>query len=568
MNRHDSECNDPAQSARNVYMGFAQAIVDQAVKWLDEDGVIRNPIDGGHDDRWEGGTAARFACPAAILAAEYGRDDMVEPASRALTQVITGVVQRALNDAPVRSRGLFDLVMKELVQACVMLKPMAPTQQHQQWADVLSAFPQDKYRCDHDIRLGRRPTNFAISAVVGEWFRHKYGFGGSRDWIETTLGDQLRFFTDKGMYRDPHDPMLYDLMVRQNLNELLWHGYDGGLREKIETMLDVADTQTLDMLSPCGYAPFGGRSNAMIHNEAMAIYCFERQASASLSDVDRAGDFRCAARLSSDAVSKFIHSDPLRFIKNMFDPITSHGKESSYGEYANYALLAASLFARAALVAGDRSALGRVPADMPSRGKVSTVHLWPAFHRTFATVGDTQVEIDTRAQASYDATGIGRFHRKGAPADLGLSMPISANPSYVLHDAQPGRAAAHGPCWKTRGGEWQSLAGLSDEIEDVTFTEIDRQADSLSWRLKWSLTSLAQLAVTSISQTFTLSPGELCVQVEVDGLFDCLGWDVPCLVTDGSLCATTTIVDNCVKVTCDDWAFQVNMPAPCSVTLE
>jgi len=79
---------------------------------------------------------------------------------------------------------------------------------------------------------------------------------------------------------------------------------------------------------------------------------------------------------------------------------------------------------------------------------------------------------------------------------------------------------------------------------------------------------LAQLAVTSISQTFTLSPGELCVQVEVDGLFDCLGWDVPCLVTDGSLCATTTIVDNCVKVTCDDWAFQVNMPAPCSVTLE
>ena len=55
-------------------------------------------------------------------------------------------------------------------------------------------------------------------------------------------------FTERGLYRDPGDPMLYDLMVRQNLTELAHHGYDGDVRDRMDELLRRAGLATLPML--------------------------------------------------------------------------------------------------------------------------------------------------------------------------------------------------------------------------------------------------------------------------------------------------------------------------------
>lgn len=550
--------------ARDLYFRLAEAVLDQALPWLGDDGVIRDPVDG-HDNRWQGGTAARFACPAALLARYHGRPDLVEPAARAMSQVLEGTVRLAIEGKPVVARGQFDLVMKELVLAWAALEPMVEPALRERWAACLRAFPQTAYDTEHLDRAGKRPNNYGVSAAAGEWLRLRHGLGGSLEWLEQRLADQAPLFTEQGLYRDPGDPMLYDLMVRQNLNELLAHGYDGVHRGRFEGILNLGDAAMLRMLSPCGYAPFGGRSNGLAHNEAMVVYCAERQAAgcrAAGRDLD-AARFREAALRAARAVEPFLTDRPLRFIKNHFGPDTRHGRDTSYGEYANYALLAASLFARAGLVAEAET--GALPGR-EGPGASGVLHLWPAFHKTFATADDTQVEIDTRAQPAYDATGLGRFHRAGAPPDLGLSMPISAQPRYILHGAEPGRAASHGPCWLTRGGTWQSLAGLSDEIETVECTVLGGPV--LSWRLVWSLASRDSLPVVRLSQTFALAPGEVRVRVEIEGVVARVGWETPCLVSDGAATAETRLTPGSVTVSQAGWVFGASLPAALAGTLE
>ena len=42
------------------------------------------------------------------------------------------------------------------------------------------------------------------------------------------------------------------------------------------------------------------------------------------------------------------------------------------------------------------------------------------------------MEFDTKANMRYDANGLGRVHKQGAPSTICLSLPCCANPRYVL----------------------------------------------------------------------------------------------------------------------------------------
>ena len=72
-----------AAATRDLYLDLVGAIIDQAAAWVDGKGVVIDPVEG-HDNRWQGGTAARFACPAAILIRERGRQDLLPIATRAI----------------------------------------------------------------------------------------------------------------------------------------------------------------------------------------------------------------------------------------------------------------------------------------------------------------------------------------------------------------------------------------------------------------------------------------------------------------------------------------------------
>ena len=120
---------------------------------------------------------------------------------------------------------------------------------------------------------------------------------------------------------------------------------------------------------------------------------------------------------------------PPRHIKNSFPPETRFGCEN-YAKPSVYNLFTASCLGLAWQFADDSIAESPAPAEIRA-GYV--LEMAPAFHKIFATVGDTQIEIDTAADLHYDATGLGRFTRAGAPLELALSVPIpQAGASYQL----------------------------------------------------------------------------------------------------------------------------------------
>jgi hypothetical protein len=451
---------------------------------------------------------------------------------------------------------VLDLTIKEIVIAYGILRDRVDVSVARAWREVIAALtPDTTYTVRDTLRAGKRLNNYGIYACVGEWLRFTHGLADERAWIESVLELELPLFTPFGMYRDPGDPMLYDLSVRQNLSELLEYGYDGRFRDRIEELLRRAGLTTLPTLSPCGYAPFGGRSNALLHNEAMVSYICEFEAVRHGDRPDLASAFKEAAARAARATEPYARQVPTRFIKNLFDPSTRHGRDAGYGEYACYALLSASLFGRTALVADDR-----IPAaESPAVSQGCVLHLWPAFHKTFATCGDTHVEIDTRGQSGYDATGLGRFHRRGAPPELGLSMGLAENPKYIVPGAQTDRPVAIGPCWRTGAGEWQSLAGMGAQIEGVPLVKQSTSPQAVEWTLEWAFDSGSSLPITAVHQHYVLTEGHLEIEIAVQGVFDRLGLEIPCLVTAGGEEARIELSSQGLRVAHAGWVFQVRV---------
>ncbi|MBT3379119.1 MAG: hypothetical protein HN742_13220 [Lentisphaerae bacterium] len=558
-----------AETPRDVYLRAAREIIDQAVAWVDDRGFVIDPVEGS-DDRWQGGTSARFVCPASVLIAESGRTDLVPVVSRCFDQLSTGILKHAADGGPFPP-GVLDLTIKEMAVAWHLMTPHTSEPVHRRWGDALAALRASAVFVVEDrLRAGTALHNYGVSAAVGEWLRHRFGLSGDPDWVECVLGWEMPLFTAKGMYRDPGDPMLYDLMVRQNLSELMEWGYDGTHAERIRELLRRSGGATLHMLSPCGYAPYGGRSNGLLHNEAMLCYLCEhqrRQATAASSSATGGTPFALAAAAAVRACLPYLQETPLRYIKNWFPPASRHGKDGAYGEYANYGLLAASLFARTALMAPRVLSAPLSPSKgTPPPGVLS---LWPEFHKVFINCGGTHMEIDTRAQSNYDATGLGRLQHTDAPPGLALSASIPGTPAFLTGAGVPGRAACIGPVWQTADGAWVSLAETSrSEIEDVNVVDGAGAPEAAEATIRWSFHSEERLPVGAVTQAFLLTQKRLRVAVALQGVCRQAGYEIPCFVTDGRRNAETTVTPVSLVVCCDGWEFAVAAPQATNCALE
>jgi len=508
------------------YLGLAARIVDEAaVNWFLPDGTYRDPYEAG--DRWAGGCTARFVCPAAILINRQGRADLLPMVAQQMDR-LCGLIE-AGQGTPGGGvpRGVLDLVSKEIQVAFRELRSHVDPTQHARWQASLAGIdPDTAYTGTGKLRNGERLTNYEIYASVGEWLRHCHGQTSDTGWLETMLAASQPLFTDCGMYRDPNDPMTYDLSVRQNLSELLHYGYDGGHAEIVQGQLERAGLATLQMVSPLGYAPYGGRSNHFVHNEAMLTYICEFEAARwHPCDPERAAAFRAVARRALEVVAGFVGLDPPRNLKNRFPPSSKFGRDTGYGEYGVYSLLAASLLARTFLVAD-----AAIPVADASPDVGSILHLDPAFHRLFATAGDTFVQLDTLGQAGHDATGVGRFHRVGVPAPLGGSLSIAAHPKYIVGECATDRNVAIGPGWLDAAGNWQWLASCADQVLEVKLTHQHVSAGVAEWELRHVLSGEVQ---TIVRQRFRLTPGHLSIKAEIAPAVQELAFMVPCLHSDG-----------------------------------
>ena len=99
------------------------------------------------------------------------------------------------------------------------------------------------------------------------------------------------------------------------------------------------------------------------------------------------------------------------------------------------------------------------------------------FHKVFAKCGEYGIEFDTNGSDSYDASGLGRVQRFGAPSAICLSVPCPASPHYAI-DADDAISFSLCPAVK-KDGEWLfgSRFETKYELERLEKTETAAFAD-------------------------------------------------------------------------------------------
>ena len=511
---------------RSYYLDLMTKIVRTACAWQDTSGAIIDPVDGIEFAQ----TTPRYAAPGAILLA-FGRtpdlrQSIYSAMDWACRQLVTGQAQSP------------DFWMRELAVAYMCLEPIADPDRLARWrADLNAVEPEVVYwRVKPDGEKLEELHNWTVYAAAGEFLRQRAGltpneadFVWGEGFFEKYMPAQLTHFTENGMYRDPNDPITYDITTRLQIATALSFGYDGPLAEDLNELLRRGGLMLLQFVSPDGYAPFGGRSNQLNFQEAILTALCEVEARRyKIADPCLAGAFKRQAHRSAASVRRWIlEREPFQFIKHGFGPLAGYGVDS-YAKYSCYGLLAASFFGLAALLADDEIAEMPCPAELGGYA----LELEGAFHKVFATSGGTHVEIDTRADLHYEATGLGRFHRVGVPMELALSLPFTHTPNYSMPERYlPEANLAIGPAWP-EGDHWVRLAELSEGLDSQLIVRRESPQEVVL-----AIEYAHRPSEVAVAEEYALSDGRLEIRARVTRSgerVEAMRFLVPLLVTDGA----------------------------------
>lgn len=369
-----------------------------------------------------------------------------------------------------------DFAAKEVLLAVELLEPAVPAEQVAGWDRLLAQIdPYGTYR--QVIRTSEdvaRMHNINIYMLVGEFLRERRGLTTTESLFDAHWPTQLTKFDAEGRYRDPGGPMLYDVATRVQIQHLLHSGYTGAYAERLDAHLRTAGLASLRTQSASGEISFGGRSNQFLFNEVLhAASCeYEARRWSTEGDTCRAERFRGSARLALASIDRWLAHTPPRSMKNLFAPEVDHGTEP-YGYYEKYMTSVGSFAVLAWLFTGapdlqrpDQPHADHEPADHkpPALTGGHITSTTADFHQIVAAAGGYSVQIDTRANPQYDATGLGRVHRCGVPSELALSVPLPGGDGYALATESERGARAIGPAWRTADGHVHRLAESGDDL--------------------------------------------------------------------------------------------------------
>lgn len=341
-------------------------------------------------------------------------------------------------------------------------------------------------------------ANWAAFGAVSEFVRGRFLGIDTTEFVDWQVSSQLLNFDENGMYKDPHNPMVYELVGRNLLASLLHFGYNGKHRAAIEENLDRSVLLTLQLQSVTGEIPFGGRSNQFYHNEPWLAACCEMEAVRHMRKGDPvlAAQLKAAAQLAANYTWHQLNKADLHHIKNKYPVDLLIGCEN-YGYFNKYMITAAS-FAYLAYIFADDTIQ---PTQAPAAVGGFTAQTSADFHKTVLNAGGYFLEFELDADPNYDANGLGRVHKAGCPSALCLSVPFSAAPKYRLPESNP---APMSLC---------SYAGNACGAENA-YTLVSRSAESQAARAAFLWESAAGAAVqetylvTESGITVTLSGGE------------------------------------------------------------
>lgn len=389
-----------------------------------------------------------------------------------------------------------------------------------------------------------RAYNWCVFGCASEQARIALGMGGDAAHVEKYVADQLRWFDANGMYRDPYQPAVYDLVTRLQFMVILYYGYDGPSRAKLEEMLDRSAEPTLAMLSASGEIPYGGRSNQFLHNHTFYAAVCEWYAARynARGDAKRAARFRRAARVAVDALKEWLAVRPVRHVKNLY-PRGDGMQESGIGcegyAYFDKYMVTMGSWAMLAHVFADES----VPPLKDDRTvRAESFATTPDFHFVFLRAGEYSAQFDYDADKHYDCNGLGRIQHKGAPSTICISVPCTLKPNYVLEKPNKDSLAM-----VPKGDGKLVLDGYGHDADEAW---ANWKMDGLSWRCRLSATGLASTLTGKGEVAMKLPAFEFDGENKTDT--DCIGKtltiryrDWLCIYeTDGTLVDTGMVCCN------------------------
>ncbi|MDH7569760.1 MAG: hypothetical protein QHJ73_09255, partial [Armatimonadota bacterium] len=251
--------------AREVYLDLAESVSRQAARWQQPDGMIADPVGGA--GREVPTTTARYTAAVGHLVRARRCLDLLESGARAMDWCCTQLVEHWRRGEVWHGA---EFCVKDMMAFYEAARPLVGAERFARWSDCLKAPPPEAiYRGGH---------NWVFYATAAEVLRIRNALSDRHDYVDRALEGEMPNWTAWGMYRDPGDPVTYDLTVRQSLAMMLEHGYRGAYAQWARKVLRQGALTTLLFVSPAGTAPYGGRSNQFHHMEGMIAYLCEWQA--------------------------------------------------------------------------------------------------------------------------------------------------------------------------------------------------------------------------------------------------------------------------------------------------
>jgi len=176
---------------------------------------------------------------------------------------------------------------------------------------------------------------------------------------------------------------------------------------------------------------------------------------------------------------------PFRHIRQVFLPELGHGIDSG-GVYTGYGLLTSSMLGTSYFQSIGNTQVQCFESPAEAGGFVFATD--DDFHKIFASCGGYHIEIDTGADIEKDATGLGRFHKKGIFPETALSGSCSPFPtySYALSDIEP-VACAIGSAWLGKNDEVMSLADIPKEMVKSSINLMCEEKSEVSFSIKYEI---------------------------------------------------------------------------------
>ncbi|MGC4033455.1 MAG: hypothetical protein QM754_17335 [Tepidisphaeraceae bacterium] len=302
----------PTGTSRADYLKLIAANVDFFKTCQNDAGAIIDPVSKGERQY----STPAFAVSAALVAKEGGRQDLLEPAKKALTASLNALVAKKTAD------GHSDFYIPMLVHGYRLLKDAVPPEQADAWAATFKKIDPEKM---YNAKL--RGMNWNIVSSSGEFLRAKDGLVApamaekQKAYLDSCLPAHLKAMKPNGLCADPGVPMAYDAFSRLWLEDAFAdNAYDGQYKERIETFLRTGGLTSLLLLSPTGEWPTGGRSGLHNWTDVQMVAICEINATywQKRDRADIAGAFKRAARLAFESMARWQRpSGELNIIKNL-----------------------------------------------------------------------------------------------------------------------------------------------------------------------------------------------------------------------------------------------------------